>query len=153
MADGTAVVTVQVRCLEQRRIGTAIVQAVWGITDFQELGEVFYGRVVKTESHANAGETRSAEQLSKNSRGCLWRVSQTDARTKVIPLRRRQRARHAGITRHDIAQRGPREFHRLLTRNDRLDLVLGVMPWHARFPAQTVVKHEVGSHTPAVLRK
>ena len=75
------------------------------------------------------------------------------ARRDVAPLRRRQPARDAGVAGEHETERRVRVHLRLLTRHDRLDLIVLLVPRRHDVPPHAVVDRQVRLRAPAVLRE
>src|SRR5450631_2388374 len=79
------------------------------------------------------------------------RVRQAKAWREVIPARWRQGARNARIAGKNPTLRRTRKDHRLLSGNERLNLVIFFPPGGAHVVAQPKIQGQVRSGSPAIL--
>src|SRR5271167_1771135 len=122
------------------------------VSDFVEVGGPFERGIEHAPANANAGRAGLTENLAKGSVMGPKGIGQSQARSKVVPARGRQRTRDTGITREHPADWGTWEDHGLFAGNEGLDFVVLFMPGRADVVAQTIVERQVWFHAPTVLR-
>src|SRR5580658_11228232 len=95
-----------------------------GVANFVEVGRTLERGVRQRITRPNAGRTSFAKELAQRPFMISHQVGKAKTGTKVVPAGRSQGARNAGIAGKDPSCRGTGEHHRLLTRNEGLNLVI-----------------------------
>ncbi len=148
-----AIPTGIVGSIEEWRSGGNPKYTIGGITNFQELAQVFDRGVVDTKTHADAGLSWSTGQFRDKAFAGIRRIGQTKTRREGVVLGRRQSAGNTWIAGDEPSLWSGRKNHGLDPGNNGFGLVLGVIPGLAHFPAQTIVERETRFHAPTVLDK
>src|SRR5277367_1574401 len=111
-----------------------------GVTNFVEVGRAFKGAVENTPTDADASVPGLAKNLAEQTIIVTQRIGQSQARSEIIPTDRRQRLGDVRITWENPAGGRARENHRLLTRNQRLELIELGAPRGADVVADSIIE-------------
>src|SRR6185312_2499441 len=109
---------------EQGRFRADPIQAEGSVANFIKQIQILNGGVIDAIRRPNAGLARSSGDFIQKSIMEIGRVCHSGARREIVISRRRKRAWNPGVSRHNPTLWCSREYSRLQTGNNGLNLAL-----------------------------